>query len=162
MNIGKSIALLVWIVLLGGCNMEPLRMEATGKPYPSNPPPATSCRDLVCKVSVTVAIIPPPHFSCAITVTPAILDLSGGPSSQTIEWTLTTSGFKWPAPADGYLPVQFEPSAQGVISNLSISGDSLTITYTRPSTGGHRYGYGVNTKHPLLGRFCNIDPWIQD
>lgn len=165
MQILKLTALAIVIGLLAGCNATPTTTGMlTGKPYPPNPPlPITHCIDLICKVNVSIVLVLPPNFSCSITVDPPILDLSGGPAIQTIEWTITSPAIgKWPGPTDPYLPVQFEHNAQNVISNLAVSGNSVTVTYTRPSSGGHHYGYGLTTKHPLLGKFCDIDPWVLD
>jgi hypothetical protein len=137
---------------------------STGKTYPPVPSlPVMHCTEVVCRVNVEIVLALAADFKCDINVDPPILDLRGGPAVQRIEWIITSpASGKWPDPTDPYLPVQFERDAQHVISNPSVSGDLVAVTYTRPRAGGHHYGYGLSTKHPTLGKFCEVAPWVLD
>lgn len=151
MRIGRTLALLMGIGLLAGC---PAQM----KQYPADAKP-TSCKEATCEVKVTVTVIVLPKFSCTVTVDPVILDVSGGPAVQTIKWTV--AGANWPPLGDKSLPIVFDGNAKDVISKLAISANSVSVTYTRPKSGGNHYGYGINTL-ALPGQFCGIDPFVQD
>jgi hypothetical protein len=162
MRIGRLIPLVIGIGLLGGCNTSSVRMDAmTPKPLPTNPPPAVLCSSSNCTVTVTVTIDVPTR-QCLIKVDPLILKLTGGPT-QTITWTLSPPLVRWPNPlTDLHLPIQFDSTAVGVFSNLTISPNSVSVTYTRPPALGNTYGYGVNTKTTLPRPICSIDPFIAD
>jgi len=162
MHIGKTVALAIGIGFLGGCNTTPTNTEMlSGKQYPPNPN-VTFCTGSVCPVSVTVSITLPPNFTCTFKVDPPLYNLSGGPASKTITWTLNTPTLKWPASTDLYHPIQFETNGQDAFSDLTISGNVVSVTYTRPNSGHHHYAYGVNAKHALLAKICGVDPWMED
>jgi hypothetical protein len=134
------------------------------KTYPPVPSLTVKhCTEVLCSVNVDIVPALTPSLKCTIDVDPPILDLRGGPSVQRIEWTITSplTG-KWPDPTDPYLPVQFERDAQHAISNMSVSGNTVAVTYTRPIAGGHHYAYGLSAKHPTSGKLCDIDPWVLD
>jgi hypothetical protein len=149
MRIGQLAALAIGIGVLTGCVTRPWDPSF----------PRTSCKDPTCTVSVVVAYTTNP-FTCKIEVNPEVLDLRGGPAIQTLKWTVT--GAKWSDKVDK-LPINFGWNANSVMSPPVISGDylSATVTYTRPSTGGNHYAYGVNLL-TVIGEICRLDPWVVD
>jgi hypothetical protein len=148
-QINKLVALALVVGVVAGCS--------SLNTLPANPPPPTYCKTSSCPVSVTVNVTSSP-FKCTINVDPELLDVSQGPGTKTITWTLT--GAEWSK--DGInLPIKFGPNASGVMSLPVVSGPSVSVTYTRPAKGGNVYGYGVFT-FAVLSQICKIDPWVQD
>ena len=158
MHIGRFAALAIGMGLLAGCTT-PTSVTTTGKQYPTNPV-VTPCDSAACPVKVTVTFQTEP-FSCTITVDPPIYDLSKGPATKTISWTLTNPNADWPPWSGLFLPIQFGSNAASAFSNPTVSGSTVSVTYVRP-TGSHQYAYGVNARHRVLQKFCSIDPWLVD
>jgi hypothetical protein len=139
--------------------MQP-REGVAPKQYPPNPPPAAICDTATCEIKVTVSLA---GGQCNIAVDKTRANVGRGPANKKITWTLEPSAVHWPnPPADPILPVQFDLNAVGVISNLTVSGNKVTVDYMRPSVTGNKYGYSVFVKTTLPQPVCGIDPWLED
>jgi hypothetical protein len=157
MRICQLAALAIGIGILTGCATQ--SGSASG--------PKTSCRAPSCSVSVVATIQTNPR-SCKLDVTPPTLDLSGGQlTQQTIVWTLTVSvnGAQIPVTFSD-TAIQFGSNASSVMSAPTISPNSVSVTYTRPSQGGNTYTYGVNADaqiaNVIIAHLCSTDPWVVD
>jgi hypothetical protein len=153
MRIARATAIVACIGLLGGCaGMGPYA------PTPGKTPMA--CRDASCPIKVTLHITTSP-FTCSVDVDPETLDVSQGTSPKTLNWTfaVVVAGGS-PTPIDLKAAIKFGWNANGVISTPVPSETSVSATYTRPSTGGHTYGYAVWV--PVGTNLCKKDPWVVD
>jgi hypothetical protein len=147
-------AIVASIGLLSGCaGMEPYA------PTPGKTPlvcSGTSCPPI--KVTLYITASP---FSCSIEVDPETLDVSTGISPKTLTWTFAVVAGGSQIPIDLKEAIKFGWNANGIISPPAVSSEtSVSATYTRPSTGGHHYGYAVWV--PVGANLCKKDPWVVD
>ena len=117
-----------------------------------------------CSVSVAIAVQTSP-FKCDVDVNPPVLDASGL-TKKTITWTFALAVDGKPVSVSlpsTQLPIQFDSSANGVITGLAVSGNTVWGTYTPPNKGDHRYGYVVSLPAPVAAAataVCKLDPWV--
>lgn len=152
MRIASATTIVACIGLLSGCaGMGPYAPTPGKTPVP--------CAGATCQVKVTLHITTSP-FSCSVDVDPETLDVSKGPSSKTLNWTFAVVADGSQTPIDLKAAIKFGFNANGVISTPVPSETSVSATYTRPSTGGHTYGYAVWV--PVGANLCKKDPWVVD
>lgn len=151
MRIGQLAALAIGIGVLTGCatRLGALFVEPT------------PCPDPICQVSVNVTHTSNPFKLCSIDVQPQKLKVGVGPQEvQTIRWTVSGLG-SWPPVSGPLPPIKFDSNAESVMSLPELSGNSVSVKYTRPRTLGHTYGYDVNVLTELQ-KICSLDPWVVD
>lgn len=124
--------------------------------------PRVLCSGSSCSVDVAITVQTSP-FKCDVDVKPLVLDVSGGPSPKTITWTfaIKVDGTSYSLPPSTPVPIKFEANADGIITGLALSGNTVSGTYTRPGTAGRRYGYGI-LLNVVAASACKLDPWVVD
>jgi len=115
-----------------------------------------------CGSSCTVAVtVTESGGVCSASVDYGVVDLSQGANTKNITWTLT-GNYKFSKENYKYAIV-IKDDPKGRFSGANVEGgDRLVLKYTRGTTAGNHYAYGLNIQRSD-DSFCQmLDPFMVD